>query len=128
MSVRRYLPMKIRLFIAFILVGFLFLSGCTKRLETVTAPMDRVELNLPMPKPVVLEDIDYSIVEIEGKAFIAMSMKDYRKLADNMEQLQNFILEQKDLLREYQNYYERSRPKDSIGTGTTGFEADKNSD
>ena len=101
--------MKIRnLFLALVL-GVLLIVGCTKRIESVTAPIDRVELKLEQPEPLSLTDIEYYIITHNGETFLAIKMNDFRALAKNAEDMQNFILIQKDQLEEYKRYYERTR-------------------
>lgn len=99
------------------------LVGCSlfndKPLEVNSTEIDRVELNLPDPNPVNLNDIDWTIITPENaeEVFVdlektvdpvlyGLSDEGYEDLSKNMVILRNYILELKSLLREYRDYYE----------------------
>lgn len=94
-----------------VLVVMLFIYSCTsvlpvREVETITIEIEKPALNISLPEPLNLENIKLHIFEYDGKWYISYIIEDYEKIADNMEQIQNYILEQNLIIKQYKQYYE----------------------
>lgn len=97
---------KLNIFISAIILSLFLIVACTKRIETIEVPIERVSLDLGHPDPLHLENMTWYIVEHDGKIYFSIMSSDYKRLAINMEKIQSFILKQKDIIEAQKNYYE----------------------
>ena len=102
----------------------LLLMGCAgkeiKSLEILTAPKEKLQLSIDVPKPVVLQDVEWIIVteenitevwetlrkDNEGIALFALRHKDYGTLALNLAEIRTKLGEYVIILQKYKEYYE----------------------
>jgi hypothetical protein len=99
------------------------LSGCSlfvdKPIEVVQEEVQRVQLNIPEPSPLVLNDLDWFVITPENQqevfnemskrfdeALYGLSDEDYEDLSKNMILIRNYIMELRNILKEYKKYYE----------------------
>jgi len=111
-----------------ILITFL-ISGCasTKQLEIFTKEVERMPLDLELPPVVILEQINWKIIN-EGNqeevfaelkkanidpVLFSLTDEDYELMQKNNVQLRNQIIKYRAIIEAYKLYYE---PKEQIGT------------
>ena len=105
-------------------LAIILLSSCVagvKTLETYTIEKKREPLNLAMPVPLELQDVDWIIItkdnadEVFEKikndkngdyALFALTDNGYEKLALNFADIRNKIAEQRQIILSYKDYYE----------------------
>ena len=105
-------------------LAIILLSSCVagvKTLETYTIEKKREPLNLTMPAPLELQDVDWIIItkdnadEVFEKiksekngdyALFALTDNGYEKLALNFADIRNRIAEQRQIILSYKDYYE----------------------
>ena len=92
-------------FIFFIIILTLYASGCAsvKKVESLSTPIEKVTLDIPIPEPLQLHDVKFYIITkdnfedqlnlIDPKSFIAVDEFGYKNLSMNMEKLYNYILQ-----------------------------------
>jgi hypothetical protein len=100
---------------------FLVLSGCSL-LHIQTEPVEKPKLEIKLPDPLALGNINFLVVtrenaeskfvELEKKGMkpvmFSISGTDYKILAVNMQQIQNYIEQLQEIIKQYQLYYEGS--------------------
>ena len=102
----------------------ILLSSCVagvKTLETYTIEKKREPLNLTMPAPLELQDVDWIVItkdnaeEVFEKiknekngdyALFALTDTGYEKIALNFADIRNKLAEQRQIILSYQEYYE----------------------
>ena len=111
-----------------ILITFL-ISGCasTKSLEIFTKEVERMPLDLELPPVVILEQINWKIIN-EGNqeevfaelkkanidpVLFSLTDEDYELMQKNNVQLRNQIIKYRAIIEAYKLYYE---PEEQIGT------------
>ena len=111
-----------------ILITFL-ISGCasTKQLEIFTKEVERMPLDLDLPPVVILEQINWKIIN-EGNqeevfaelkkanidpVLFSLTDEDYELMQKNNVQLRNQIIKYRAIIEAYKLYYE---PEEQIGT------------
>jgi len=111
-----------------ILITFL-ISGCasTKQLEIFTKEVERMPLDLELPPVVILEKINWKIIN-EGNqeevfaelkkanidpVLFSLTDEDYELMQKNNVQLRNQIIKYRAIIEAYKLYYE---PEEQIGT------------
>lgn len=111
-----------------ILITFL-ISGCasTKQLEIFTKEVERMPLDLELPPVVILEQINWKIIN-EGNqeevfaelkkanidpVLFSLTDEDYELMQKNNVQLRNQIIKYRAIIEAYKLYYE---PEEQIGT------------
>jgi len=106
-----------------LLISLLFLGSCSavKPLNVISKPVDRVPLTVYDPQKVELEKVVWVVItkdnfqevlnELEERGLypvvFALSGKDYKALAVNMQEIKRFMLLQKQIIDAYRSYYER---------------------
>ena len=114
--------------IAIPLLLCLLLSGCSgvKKLSIFKEEVERQELNLNKPNPLVLERIKWHIItsenaeevfaklEAEGidPVLFGLTDKDFQLIAKNFAQIRNQLKVTNELLDKYKEYYEPEKDKD----------------
>lgn len=119
--------MRIQTILLISIVGIL--GSCTgtyieprpvKKVQTVVQEIAKTPLNLPEPKAVPMEKVEWVIItpENQEKVFkklqeqglepviFGLAGKNYENLATNFSQIRGYILKQKELIAEYKVYYE----------------------
>jgi PBP1b-binding outer membrane lipoprotein LpoB len=111
---------KITIYLLFLALA-LFFNGCAeKELQIKKIPEKRLELNLSKPAQLNLNHIDFYIITEQNKdlifkqlelsnkdkVLIGLSDEDYIKLAENMTLIQNYIIQQNNIIKSYKDYYE----------------------
>lgn len=91
-----------------------------KKIETVVQEISKTPLNLPEPKAVPMEKVEWVLItpDNQEKVFkklqeqglepviFGLAGKNYENLATNFSQIRGYILKQKELIAEYKVYYE----------------------
>ena len=123
----------VRLIVSALVFG-LFLNGCAavavKELQSYKIEKKREPLNLPMPVPLELLDVEWIVVtkdnvdevmekvKAEGGdyALFAITDEGYKKLSTNFADIRNKLYEQNQIILSYKEYYEDGERKQSQGT------------
>jgi len=123
----------VRLIVSVLVFG-LFLNGCAavavKELQSYKIEKKREPLNLPMPVPLELLDVEWIVVtkdnvdevmekvKAEGGdyALFAVTDEGYKKLSTNYADIRNKLYEQNQIILSYKEYYEDGERKQSQGT------------
>ena len=123
----------VRLIVSVLVFG-LFLNGCAavavKELQSYKIEKKREPLDLPMPVPLELIDVEWIVVtkdnvdevmekvKAEGGdyALFAVTDEGYKKLSTNYADIRNKLYEQNQIILSYKEYYEDGEWKQSQGT------------
>jgi hypothetical protein len=116
--------------IPFLLTSVLIISlftGCVeKQIEVKTVEDERIKLNLSEPnqlklKPVtfyVLTDKNKDVIfkqlesQNKDKVLIGLTDDDYQKISENLLLIQNYIVQQRLIIKSYKDYYENAPSQD----------------
>jgi len=116
------------------LVFGLFLNGCAavavKELQSYKIEKKREPLDLPMPVPLELLDVEWIVVtkdnvdevmekvKAEGGdyALFAVTDEGYKKLSTNFADIRNKLYEQNQIILSYKEYYESGERESTQGT------------
>ena len=123
----------VRLIGSVLLFGLL-LNGCAglavKELQSYKIEKKREPLDLPMPEPLSLVDVEWIVVtkdnidevmekvKAEGGdyALFAVTDEGYKKLSLNFADIRNKLYEQQQIILSYKEYYEDGEREQSEGT------------
>jgi len=123
----------VRLIVSALVFG-LFLNGCAavavKELQSYKIEKKREPLDLPMPVPLELLDVEWIVVtkdnvdevmekvKAEGGdyALFAVTDEGYKKLSTNYADIRNKLYEQNQIILSYKEYYESGEREQSEGT------------
>ena len=123
----------VRLIVSVLVFG-LFLNGCAavavKELQSYKIEKKREPLNLPMPVPLELIDVEWIVVtkdnvdevmekvKAEGGdyALFAVTDEGYKKLSTNFADIRNKLYEQNQIILSYREYYESGERESTEGT------------
>ena len=123
----------VRLIVSVLVFG-LFLNGCAavavKELQSYKIEKKREPLNLPMPVPLELLDVEWIVVtkdnvdevmekvKAEGGdyALFAITDEGYKKLSTNFADIRNKLYEQNQIILSYKEYYESGERESTEGT------------
>ena len=123
----------VRLIVSALVFG-LFLNGCAavavKELQSYKIEKKREPLNLPMPVPLELLDVEWIVVtkdnvdevmekvKAEGGdyALFAVTDEGYKKLSTNYADIRNKLYEQNQIILSYKEYYESGERESNQGT------------
>ena len=123
----------VRLIVSVLVFG-LFLNGCAavavKELQSYKIEKKREPLNLPMPVPLELLDVEWIVVtkdnvdevmekvKAEGGdyALFAVTDEGYKKLSTNFADIRNKLYEQNQIILSYREYYESGERESTQGT------------
>jgi len=123
----------VRLIVSVLVFG-LFLNGCAavavKELQSYKIEKKREPLNLPMPIPLELIDVEWIVVtkdnidevmekvKAEGGdyALFAVTDEGYKKLSTNYADIRNKLYEQNQIILSYKEYYESGERESTQGT------------
>ena len=123
----------VRLIVSALVFG-LFLNGCAavavKELQSYKIEKKREPLDLPMPVPLELIDVEWIVVtkdnvdevmekvKAEGGdyALFAITDEGYKKLSTNFADIRNKLYEQNQIILSYKEYYESGEREQSEGT------------
>ena len=106
-----------------VLISSLFI-GCSQRVQEVeisTVPTEKTALNLSEPAQLKLKPVKWFIITPENSKEIWDKMKKenldlvifglsdngYQNLSINMAEIRKYLLEQKDIINSYKEYYEK---------------------
>jgi hypothetical protein len=87
-----------------IVLLLLLLSSCSstdKPIEVITAPINIPLAQLPDPSPIVVNNINWKIINLDNKIYYGLSVSDYELLAINMLEIKRYILAQKNIIVYY---------------------------
>jgi hypothetical protein len=87
-----------------IVLLLLLLSSCSstdKPIGVITAPIDIPLAQLPDPSPIVVNNINWKIINLDNKIYYGLSVSDYELLAINMLEIKRYILAQKNIIVYY---------------------------
>ncbi len=123
----------VRLIVSALVFG-LFLNGCAavavKELQSYKIEKKREPLDLPMPVPLELIDVEWIVVtkdnvdevmekvKAEGGdyALFAVTDEGYKKLSTNFADIRNKLYEQNQIILSYKEYYESGERNTAEGT------------
>jgi len=123
----------VRLIVSALVFG-LFLNGCAavavKELQSYKIEKKREPLNLPMPIPLELIDVEWIVVtkdnidevmekvKAEGGdyALFAVTDEGYKKLSTNYADIRNKLYEQNQIILSYKEYYESGERESNQGS------------
>ena len=123
----------VRLIVSALVFG-LFLNGCAavavKELQSYKIEKKREPLDLPMPVPLELIDVEWIVVtkdnvdevmekvKAEGGdyALFAITDEGYKKLSTNFADIRNKLYEQNQIILSYKEYYESGERNTTQGT------------
>ena len=123
----------VRLIVSVLVFG-LFLNGCAavavKELQSYKIEKKREPLDLPMPVPLELIDVEWIVVtkdnvdevmekvKAEGGdyALFAVTDEGYKKLSTNFADIRNKLYEQNQIILSYKEYYESGERNTAEGT------------
>jgi len=123
----------VRLIVSVLVFG-LFLNGCAavavKELQSYKIEKKREPLNLPMPIPLELIDVEWIVVtkdnidevmekvKAEGGdyALFAITDEGYKKLSTNFADIRNKLYEQNQIILSYKEYYESGERESNQGS------------
>jgi len=88
---------------SFVIVSIL--SGCGGRTVPVVKIEKKPPLEINLPTPLVLKDVKFKVVELEGALYAVLSMDEYANLAKNMEELQALLNQYRIIILKQQEYY-----------------------
>ena len=115
-------------------LAILFLNSCAglavKELQSYKIEKKREPLDLPMPEPLSLVDVEWIVVtkdnvdevmekvKAEGGdyALFAVTDEGYKKLSLNFADIRNKLYEQQQIILSYKEYYEDGEREQSEGT------------
>lgn len=108
-----------------ILVGIsiLFIGCSEKQIEVRTIQDERIKLNLQEPNQLKLKPVTFYVLteknkdvifkELEAqnkdKVIIGISDDDYQKMSENLLLIQNYIVQQRYIIKSYKEYYETEK-------------------
>lgn len=102
----------------------LFISGCSeKQIEVKTVQDERIKLSLDEPSQLKLNQITFYILteknkdtvfkqlesQNKDKVLIGISDDDYQKMSENLILIQNYIVQQRYIIKSYKDYYESDK-------------------
>lgn len=93
--------------LSILLVLLLTLGGCAKTLNVKTESVEREKLELSQPEPISLKPIHWHINEVDGELYFGMTAESYENLSINMERVYGYMRQQKEIINQYKNYYEK---------------------
>ena len=123
----------VRLIVSALVFGLL-LNGCAavavKELQSYKIEKKKEPLDLPMPLPLELIDVEWIVVtkdnvdevmervKAEGGdyALFAVTDEGYKKLATNFADIRNKLYEQNQIILSYKEYYESGERESTEGT------------
>jgi len=123
----------VRLIVSVLVFG-LFLNGCAavavKELQSYKIEKKREPLDLPMPVPLELIDVEWIVVTKENVdevmekvkaeggdyALFAITDEGYKKLSTNFADIRNKLYEQNQIILSYKEYYESGERESTQGT------------
>jgi hypothetical protein len=102
-----------------LMLGIILLTGCGS-MTTITKPVEKLPLKLTRPVPLVMRPVKFVVItkESAGAVFAEMESQglqpvlfglsgaDYKALAINIKDIQNFIATQNQIIILYKSYYE----------------------
>ena len=115
-------------------LAILFLNSCAavavKELQSYKIEKKREPLDLPMPEPLSLVDVEWIVVtkdnvdevmekvKAEGGdyALFAVTDEGYKKLSTNFADIRNKLYEQNQIILSYKEYYESGERESTEGT------------
>ncbi len=99
----------------------LLFSACApKPIEVNTTVVEKTKLDMKDPKPIKMNDVEFFIItkdnateifkELEAKnvdvVLYGLSDNGYENMSINMANIKRYILEQRQIINSYRNYYE----------------------
>lgn len=99
----------------------LLFSGCSeKSIQISTVQSERMKLNLPEPEQLKLKPVTFYVLteknkdavfkqletQNKDKVLIGLSDDDYQKMSENLIHIQNYIIQQRQIIKSYKEYYE----------------------
>ena len=106
--------------LALLLASFLFIGCSEKQIEVKTLPEERIPLNLSEPNQLKLKPVTFYVLteknkdaifkqlesQNKDKVLIGLSDDDYQKISENLILIQNYIVQQRYIIKSYKDYYE----------------------
>lgn len=99
-------------------------SGCSeKSIQISTVQSERMKLNLPEPEQLKLKPVTFYVLteknkdavfkqletQNKDKVLIGLSDDDYQKMSENLIHIQNYIIQQRQIIKSYKEYYELNK-------------------
>lgn len=99
----------------------LFCVSCSSTLRVDTKPVEKPKLSIQLPEPLSLDNIEFIVVtrgnvvevfeRLEKRGLspiiIGLSGNGYKVLALNIDKIKNHIILLNEIIRQYQEYYEK---------------------
>ena len=87
-----------------ILSSLLLLTNCSPReIQITTTPVAISTVRPPNPRPLVLSNINWSVINLNDTIYYGISVSDYELLSLNMQEITRYISEQRNLVTYYQD-------------------------
>lgn len=106
----------------------LLFSGCSeKSIQISTVQSERMKLNLPEPEQLKLKPVTFYVLteknkdavfkqletQNKDKVLIGLSDDDYQKMSENLIHIQNYIIQQRQIIKSYKEYYESNKEENT---------------
>lgn len=104
-----------KIFIIF-LSCFIFL-GCSsiKEVEVHQIQEQKLKLDLKDPEPLKLKTVRWKVIN-QDKTYYCLDSESYKNLSINMNLLQKYMIEQREIINSYRLYYESNQNESSGGS------------
>jgi hypothetical protein len=98
------------IFYPIILAIFLFLSSCAPNKPiTVVKTEQRIEYVVPDRSPVKLSNVQFKVIELDGKLYVVLDMDNYAKLSKNMETLQSRLNSDNQIIKNLETFHKKKK-------------------
>jgi hypothetical protein len=97
----------------FVMVVLFTLTGCgvfgTKKIETVSKPVEKTPLDLPDPRPLDLDPylLDWKVILDGEDVYYGLTPQGYKNLSIMFLEIRNHLEQQKNVTNQYRKYYEK---------------------
>lgn len=109
-----------------VLISSLFTGCAEKQIEVKTVEDERIKLNLSEPNQLKLKPITFYVLtdknkdvifkqlesQNKDKVLIGLTDDDYQKISENLILIQNYIVQQRLIIKSYKDYYENTPSQD----------------
>lgn len=84
----------------------LVLCGCASSVDFVSKPVERTPLNIDMPAPLTLEDVDWKLQKIGNDYYFSLTKEDFERQTLNTDRMTGLLSVQRKIIEQYKTYYE----------------------
>ena len=86
-----------------IVVCTIMLTGCASTLTVKTDPIERVSLDIVLPDPLILRNVEWSV---NGSAQFILDAENFENLSKNAEDVQNRLFLQHTIISKQKEFYD----------------------